>query len=187
MDFLSIFVGLAKFFPLLEAKGDSGRIVILFWWVKDGLNVHINLWLFECDRRVFASSANQIDSKSGLWSTIMLRIEDTIVKRVPFLTQLSREGLPELSIVGCFGISNIFKNEIVWPKRMYSMDAYFRFGSSSFLVKEALLSAELGEGLAWKTRYINVDPTFLVNMWVMPGIFSDFEWREILPNESSGF
>ena len=70
---------------------------------------------------------------------------------------------------------------------MYSMDADFGGGASPFLVKEALLSAELGEGLARKTRYINVDPTFLVNMWVMPGIFSDFEWREILPDEGSGF
>ena len=72
--------------------------------------------------------------------------------------------------MGCFGVSHILKNEVVWPKRVYSMDAYFRFSTSSFLVKEALLPPEFGEGLAWEAGNVDVHSTFWIDMWVVPSI-----------------
>ena len=89
--------------------------------------------------------------------------------------------------MGSFGIGDVLEDEVVWSQRMYSMDTYLRFRSSSFLVKESLLPAELGEGLAGEAGDVDMDPALLVDVWVMPGVFSDFQWGEVFPDEGSGF
>ena len=85
-----------------------------------------------------------------------------------------------------FGISDVFKNEIVRLESMYSVDAHFGSGASPFLVKEALLFSKFREGLARESRDIDMDSAIGVNVWVMPSIRTYFKWGEILPNERSG-
>ena len=106
-------------------------------------------------------------------------VENAVVKRVALFTELRSQGVPELAVVGSFGLGDIFKNEIVGLQSMYSMDANFGSGASPFLVKEALLFSEFREGLARKSRNIDMDSALRVNVWVMPSIRTYFKWEKI--------
>ena len=89
--------------------------------------------------------------------------------------------------MGRFGVSHIFKNEVVGLQGMYPMYANFRCGASSFFIKETLPSAAPGEGLAWESCNVYVYSALWVNMRVLPCIGPYFQGGEVFPNECSGF
>ena len=89
--------------------------------------------------------------------------------------------------MGSLGISYVLKDEVVRLESVYSMDTDFRFRASPFLVKESLLFAKFGEWLARKASDVDMYFALGVDVWVMPGVRTNFQRGEIFPDEGSGY
>ena len=64
---------------------------------------------------MFASSPYEVNSEPGLGGAVLLGIQDALIQGVPFFTKLGSQRVPEFTIMGGFGLGNIFEDEVVRP------------------------------------------------------------------------